>query len=122
MSREGKTTQRRAERIRPGPLRLELSSGRSGTLLDLSEFGALLDLPAPEPVNSHISFDLHCDGGPVPLQGRVVRSTPRYDDGAWRVEWMEPLSYHVGVEFFDLAAQCATTLRALLRKASETSS
>ena len=121
MSREGRTTQRRAARLRPGPLRVELASGRSGTLLDLSEFGALLDLPAPEPVDRHISFDLHCDGGPVTLQGRVVRATPRYD-GAWRVEWVEPLSYHVGVEFFDLAAQCATTLRVLLQKASETSS
>ena len=98
---------------------MELASGRSGTLLDLSEYGALLELAAPEPVNSQISFDLHCEGGPVSLQGRVVRATPRYD-GAWRVEWMEPQSYHVGVEFFDLAAQCATTLRALLRKAGET--
>jgi hypothetical protein len=97
-----------------------LQSGPDGTLLDISESGALLDLATPEPVGSHIVFDLYCDGGPVTLQGRVVRAIPRYD-GAWRVEWQEPDSFHIGIEFFDLAARCATTLRELLRKASGTS-
>jgi hypothetical protein len=32
---------------------------------------------------------------------------------------MEPASYHVAVEFFDLEGQCAITLRDVLRKASE---
>ena len=121
MSEQEQHKKRRGERLRPGPLRVQLESGQSGTLLDLSESGALLDLPAPEPVDSQISFELHCEGGPVKLEARVVRATPRYE-GSWRVEWKEPASYHVGVELFDLAAQCATTLRALLRNASEGSS
>jgi hypothetical protein len=110
--------QRRAERLRPGPLRVDIDSGRSGTLVDLSEYGALLDLPAPKEVNSQLSFDLHWDGHPVRLHGRVVRSHPCYEGGS-RVVWMEPASYHVAVEFFDLEAQCTVTLRDVLRNASE---
>jgi hypothetical protein len=97
-----------------------LPSGVDGTLLDISESGALLELAKPEPVGSHIAFELHSEGGPVTLQGRVVRAIPKYD-GAWRVEWQEPVSFHVGIEFFDLAAQCATTLRQILRKAGSAS-
>jgi hypothetical protein len=55
---------------------------------------------------------------PLLMHGRVVRSTPRYE-GSWRVEWMEPLNYHVAVEFFDIAAQSTTTLRELLCKAGQ---
>jgi hypothetical protein len=120
VSEQEKPTQRRAERVRPGPLRVDVQSGPSGTLIDLSEYGALLELPAPKPVGSALAFDLHWDGVPVRIQGRVVRSTPRYE-GSWRVEWMEPVNFHVAVEFFDLAAQCTTTLRELLRKAGEES-
>ena len=87
-------------------------------MIDLSEYGALLELSAPEPVGSRISFDLHWGDVPVPMHGRVVRSTPRYE-GSWRVEWMEPINHHVAVEFFDLAAQCTTTLREVLRKAGQ---
>lgn len=97
---------------------MDIESGTSGTLVDLSEFGALLDLPAPGDVNSHLTFDLHWEGIPVRLHGRVVRSMPNYD-GAARVAWMEPASYHVAVEFFDLAAQCTTTLHDVLQKARQ---
>jgi hypothetical protein len=118
VSQPDKPTQRRAERIRPGPLRVDIHSGPSGTLVDLSEYGALLDLPLPQTIGNSVSFDLHWDDSAILMHGRVVRSTPRYE-GSWRVEWMEPASHHVAVEFFDLAAQCTTTLRELLRKAGE---
>lgn len=114
----GKAKQRRAERLRPGPLRVDIEAGDSGTLVDLSEFGALLDLPTPGVVSSVLTFDLHWDGIPVRLHGRVVRSTPNYD-GPSRVAWMEPASHHVAVEFFDLAAQCAITLQDVLQKARQ---
>ena len=118
VSQPEQSPQRRGQRLRPGPLRVELQSGATGTLIDLSESGALLELPSPERVGSRISFDLHWDGTPVPMHGRVVRSTPRYE-GSWRVEWREPIHHHVAVEFFDLAAQCTTTLREVLRKAGQ---
>ena len=119
VSQPEKPTQRRAHRVRPGPLRVDIQAGPSGTLVDLSEYGALLELPEPQAVGGSISFDLHWDGTPILMHGRIVRSSPRYE-GSWRVEWMEPVSHQVAVEFFDLAAQCTTTLRELLRKAGET--
>jgi hypothetical protein len=118
VSDQEKSAQRRGKRVRPGPLRVDIPPGRSGTVVDLSESGALLELPAPADVNSHLSLDLHWEGIPVRLQGRVVRSTPCYE-GASRVAWVDPAGYHVAVEFFDLAAQCAMTLREVLQKAGE---
>ena len=97
---------------------MDVQGKESGTLVDISELGALLELVSPQRVDSHIPFDLHWDAGPVRLHGRVVRSTPRYE-GPERVTWMEPTSYHVAVEFFDVEAQSVTTLRDLLRKAGE---
>jgi hypothetical protein len=114
VSDDGKSKQRRAERRRPGPLRVDLSSGDFGTLIDLSEFGALLELPTHNPVDSHLQFDLQSEQGAVSLQGRVVRSTPRYET-SFRVTWTEPTSYHVAVEFFDLGSQCAMTLKDVLK-------
>ena len=118
VSQPDNTPQRRGHRVRPGPLRVEIHGGASGTLVDLSEYGALLELPAPERVGSRLSFDLHWDDVPLVMHGRVVRSTPRYE-GSWRVEWMEPINYHVAVEFFDVAAQSTTTLRELLGNAGQ---
>ena len=86
-------------------------------MIDLNEFGALLDLPAPQAVGAQVAFDLEWNDSPIRLHGRVVRSNPRYD-GESRVTWLEPVSYRVAVEFFDLAAQATTTLRELLRKAA----
>jgi hypothetical protein len=100
---------RRAKRLKSGPLRVVLETGTSGTLVDLNEFGARLELPASQDVNSRLAFDLHWEGVTVRLQGRVVRSTPYFDDEA-RLTWGEPASYHVALEFFDLASECAITL------------
>jgi hypothetical protein len=100
---------RRAKRLKSGPLRVVLETGPSGTLVDLNEFGARLEMTAPQEVNSRLSFDLYWEGVTVRLQGRVVRSTPHFDDEA-RLTWGEPASYHVALEFFDLASECAITL------------
>jgi hypothetical protein len=111
---------RRANRVRSGPLRVQLDAGPAGTLIDLNEFGALLELPAPHDVTSHVTFDLYWEGVPVRLHGRVVRTTPCFDSDA-RVAWGEPASYHVAVEFFDLADQCAITLHDVVLKLSRRS-
>jgi hypothetical protein len=108
---------RRASRVRSGPQRVQLEAGPTGTLIDLNEFGALLELPAPHDVDSHLTFDLFWEGVPVRLHGRVVRTTPCFDSDA-RVAWGEPASYHVAVEFFDLADQCAITLHDVVLKLS----
>jgi hypothetical protein len=110
---------RRAERVRPGPLVVDLPDGPAGTLVDISELGALLELPAPNPPNSLMSFQVHFAHGVVRLHGRVVRCSPRYDRLS-RVSWSDAASYHVAVEFVDLASQSTSNLRDLLRPASPT--
>jgi hypothetical protein len=111
---------RRANRVRSGPLRVVLDTGAVGTLVDLNEFGARIELPAPQEVNSRMAFDLHWEGVTVRLQGRVVRSMPYFDEEA-RLTWGEPASYHVALEFFDLAAECAITLHDVVWKLSRAS-
>jgi len=93
-----------------------MESGAAGTLVDLSELGALLDLPASGNIGSHVAFDLHWEGLPVRLQGRVVRSTPI--DDVDRVAWAEPTSYHVAVEF-DLEARETLRLQDVIRRARQ---
>ena len=100
---------RRANRVKSGPLPVVLETGASGTLVDLNEIGACIELPAPQDVHGRVSIDLNWEGVTVRLQGRVVRSTPYFDEVA-RLTWGEPASYHVALEFFDLAAECAITL------------
>jgi hypothetical protein len=111
---------RRADRVKSGPLRVVIESGTSGTLVDLNEFGARLELPLTQEINTPMSFDLYWEGVPVRLQGRVVRSTPLFDANA-RLTWGEPASYHVALEFFDLAAECAITLHDVVWKLSRAS-
>ena len=108
---------RRAARVKSGPLRVVLASGPSGTLVDLNEFGARLELSVEQEVNTRVSFDLYWEGVPVRLQGRVVRSTPVFDATA-RLTWGEPASYYVALEFFDLASECAITLHDVVWKLS----
>ena len=96
---------------------VRLETGPEGTLIDLNEFGALLELTSPEAVDSRLTFDLFWEGVPVRLHGRVVRTTPCFDADA-RIAWGEPASYHVAVEFFDIAHQCAITLHDVVLKLS----
>jgi hypothetical protein len=106
---DGISERRRAGRFRPGPLRVQMDTGASGTLVDLI-------LPAACDVGRVVSFTLRLADGDVRLHGRVVRCSPSYEE-AWRMEWVEPSSYKVAIDFFDLDAQCLTTLQELFLKA-----
>ena len=113
-----KPQQRRAERVRLGALRVDVQSGPTGTLVDLSEGGTLLDLPLPQEVDGAIALDVHFDGTLLSLRGRVVRSIPRYPRQR-RAMWIRPAGYYVAVEFIDLAPESATALQDILQKARE---
>jgi len=93
-----------------------METGAKGSLVDLSEYGALLDLPGPAGIGSHVGFDLHWDASSVRLQGRVVRCSPV--DDMDRVAWAEPTSYHVAIDF-DLEARDTVRLQDLLRRARQ---
>jgi hypothetical protein len=107
--------QRRARRLQTSAVRVHLSPG---TVINLSEVGALLELPVRVELGSTLSFRLECDGTVATLHGRVMWSQPPRDLHA-RVEWRESDRYQVGVEFIDVSDQSRTTLREVLRKAGE---
>jgi hypothetical protein len=108
---------RRAERIRAEPLRVLVHGGPEGVLLDLSEFGAKLELPTSPAPESRVTLDLIWRDVPVRLNARVVRSTASFADQS-RLTWGEPTSYHVAVEFFDVSAECAMTLHDVVLSAT----
>jgi hypothetical protein len=99
----------------PRPLRVDVHAGPSGVLLDLSNLGALMELPTPNDVNSELAFDVCWEDSRVRLHGRVLRSTPCYDRQS-RVTWGEPASYRVAVEFFGGASPRSTALQDLVRR------
>lgn len=66
---------RRAERVRPGPLRVRLHRMCEGNLIDISEFGALVQLscaPAPE---KHLTLQLEWNDETLRIR-TVRRSSP----------------------------------------------
>jgi hypothetical protein len=101
-------------------LRVEVTQTVVGTLVDLNEFGALIDLPAPFEPDSRLSFDVFWEGSPIRLHGRVVRSTPSYERDS-RLTWGEPSGYHVAVEFFDTATQSVIKLHQAVQTRSDAS-
>ena len=110
-------TRRRTDRVKPGPLPIITEDGERGTVVDLSELGALIELRAPRKVGGILFFYLTWNGTAVSVHGRVVRSSAIYDSD--RVVWADPDSYHVGVEFFDLAATAAETLQQVKKVAKD---
>jgi hypothetical protein len=107
--------ERRAPRVQADAVRVELPPG---IVMNLSEMGALLELPVRPDVGSTLSFRLDYDGVIVTLHARVMRSQPVRDVQA-RVAWVRHDRYHVGVEFIDMSDQCRTTLQDVLQKAGQ---
>lgn len=104
---------RRAARVRPGPLRVRLHRTCEGILVDISETGALVQLPAAQPRSKQITLHLEWQDVILLLQARVVRSQP------YQLELptatLARRDYHVAVEFADMTREAATVLQSLLR-------
>lgn len=113
MADEGYPLQHRAPRVQVQAVQLDLAPG---VVLNLSEVGALLELPVRIEVCSTLSFRLESDGFVVTLHARVMRSEALRDVHA-RVEWDAPDRYQIGVEFIDVSDQSRMTVRDVLRKA-----
>lgn len=104
---------RRAERVRPGPLRIRLHRSCEGILVDISETGALVQVPASMPPDRQVTLSLESDDALLRLPGRVVRSSPqRVQLAAATLARME---YKVAVEFSDLPADQVAALRKLIK-------
>lgn len=105
---------RRVERIRLGPLRVRLHGTREGSLIDISELGALVRLPTPQTPDKQISLHLEWKGETVELQARVIRSTPHRVELPTAV--LARTEYQVALEFSDLSQDTVTTLRRIIGK------
>ena len=111
---EGVEERRRAARIEPGPLRVRLSGRWDGILVDISEVGALVQLPVPQTVHTPITLDVEWEHATLQLSGRVVRSSPSPSEAMRTPAGLT--DYYVAVEFAPLPEQSDATLKRLLEQ------
>ena len=103
---------RRAARVRPGPLRIRLHRTCEGILVDISECGALVQVPSSLAPDRRVTLNLEAGHATLQLPARVVRSLP------YQVQLAEATlarrEYQVAVEFSEVPADQAAALRRLL--------
>ena len=104
---------RGAGRVRPGSLRIELWASGRGTVVNMSQSGALVNLPARHKIGSEVALTLHWHRRTLELRGHVVRCEAHHEVGA-RWVWAEATSYHVAVRFATMPASSAQTLATLI--------
>lgn len=104
---------RRGKRVRPGPLRVRLHRTCEGILVDISESGALVQVPWSLSPDRQVTFNLEIGETPLQLRGRVVRSSPH------RLQMAEATltrtEYQVAVEFSELLPDQVAALQRLLK-------
>jgi hypothetical protein len=104
---------RRATRVRPGPLRVRLHRTCEGILVDISETGALVQVPSSLAANKPVTLSLESPDTLLRLPGRVVRSIPHQLELASAT--LARKEYKVAVEFSDLASDQVEALRRLIK-------
>ena len=67
---------RRSKRVRPGRLRVRLHRTCEGILVNISESGALVQVPSAMAPDRQVTVNLDIGETPFQLRGRVVRSSP----------------------------------------------
>jgi hypothetical protein len=105
--------QRRSRRVRPGPLRVRLHRTCEGILVDISESGALVQVPWSLSPDRQVTFNLEIGDTPLQLRGRVVRSSPHKLQMA--AATLAKTEYQVAVEFNDLPEDQVAALQKLLK-------
>jgi hypothetical protein len=93
-------------------LRVRLNGKWDGILVDISEVGALVQLPVPQTIHSPITLDVEWEHATLQLSGRVVRSSP--PPGEAQRDQSGLTDYYVAVEFAPLPEGCDLTLKRLL--------
>ena len=104
---------RRAARVRPGPLRIRLHRTCEGILLDISETGALVQVPTSMPAERAVTLSLEGDDMLLRLPGRVVRSLPHQVELASAT--LARKEYKVAVEFSEIPQDQVDALRKLIK-------
>ena len=104
---------RRAVRVRPGPLRVRLHRTCEGILVDISETGALVQVPASQAPQKTLTLQLEWRDAIVPLRARVVRSKPHQVHLATAT--LARAEYQVAVEFSDISPDDVLLLKNIVR-------
>ena len=104
---------RRAARVRPGPLRIRLHRTCEGILLDISETGALVQVPTSMPAERAVTLSLEGDDMLLRLPGRVVRSLPHQVELASAT--LARKEYQIAVEFSEIPQDQVDALRKLIK-------
>ncbi len=104
---------RRADRVRPGLLRVRLHRTCEGVLVDISETGALVQVPCAPTVDKPITLNLEVQDALLRLPARVVRSVPQQLQMAEAT--LARTEYKVALEFSDLPDDMAAALRRLIK-------
>lgn len=103
---------RRTARVRPGPLRIRLHRTCEGILIDISETGALVQVPSSIAADRPVTLSLESHDALLRLPGRVVRSVPHQVELASAT--LARKEYKIAVEFTALPDDQADALRRLL--------
>lgn len=105
---------RRFKRVRPGPLRVRLHRTCEGILVDISESGALIQVPWAMTPDRQVTVNLDIGDTLLQLGGRVVRSSPH------RLQMAEATlartEYQIAVEFSELPPDQVAALQRLLKR------
>lgn len=104
---------RRAVRVRPGPLRVRLHRTCEGILVDISETGALVQVPSSQAPQKVVTLQLEWRDAVVPLRARVIRSKPHAVQLATAT--LARAEYQVAVEFADVTPDEAVLLKNIVR-------
>jgi hypothetical protein len=97
-------------------LRIRLQRSE-GTLIDISQLGALVRLPIAHTPDKHVTLHLEWNDETVQFRARIVRSTPHRVKLPTAV--LARTEHHVGLEFRDLSQDSAAALRRLIRNGRE---
>jgi hypothetical protein len=103
---------RRSKRVRPGSLTVAMYE-HDGTLLDVSETGALIRTNSAQAENDLMAFVLRWKDESILLRGRVVRTVQHRTSTATE-SGLRRTEHHVGVEFHRLPPHSILQLQRLV--------
>lgn len=85
-----------------------------GILVDISETGALVQLPSSQTPSKPVTLQVEWEDAILPLPGRVIRSRPHRLELATAT--LARPEYQVAVEFEELTPEAIALLKHIIRK------
>ena len=101
-------------------MRVRLHRLCQGTLIDISERGALAWLPIEQPPEKLVTLQIDWKSETILLPARIVRSLPHPQQSNHPVRGVA--EYQVAFEFLNLAPSAVAILRQIVQEGQDTSS